>query len=238
MAKGEWERNTGAMAKRTVRSNGGSLISSSNHPTGCAEDLTDDTSTSNCVKCRNVGIEGWSSCPDTSLSSIHIQRSGFNTGTSMGGRGCTRAHERNGTSLFLQCLLFCPWVFHVRDNTGSPTYEASGEEENHSGGKIGCETDMNSIFDSKGRISVSSEDSMGLIPISLLRVTIDSKKKNNIHQSVDWTWILRLKLGRGKIEKCLTLEGREHSSLRLCAFSTCFTSHSWFGDWTLTLTLT
>ncbi len=87
MAKGEWERNTGAMAKRTVRSNGGSLISSSNHPTGCGEDLTDDTSTSNCVECRNVGIEGWSSCPDTSLSSIHIQRSGFNTATSMGGRG-------------------------------------------------------------------------------------------------------------------------------------------------------
>jgi hypothetical protein len=44
---------------------------------------------------------------------------------------------------------------------------------------------MNSIFDSKGRTSVSSEDSMGLIPISLLRVTIDSKKKNNMHQSVD-----------------------------------------------------
>jgi hypothetical protein len=82
-------------------------------------------------------------------------------------------------------LLFCPWVFHIRDNTGLPTYEASGEEENHSGGKIGCEIDMNSIFDSKGRTSVSSEDSMGLIPISLLRVTIDSKKKNNIHQSVD-----------------------------------------------------
>ncbi len=210
MAKGQWERNTGAMAKRTVRSNGGSLISSSNHPTGCGEDPTDDTSMSNCVECRDVGIEGWSSCSDASHSSIHVQRSGFNTATSMGGRGCTRAHERNGTSLFLQCLLFCPWVFHIRDNTGLPTYEASGEEENHSRGKIGCEIDMNSIFDSKGRTSVLSEDSMGLIPTSLLRVTIDSKKKNNVHQSVDWTWILCLKLGRGKREN-MSDTGRERT---------------------------
>jgi hypothetical protein len=51
---------------------------------------------------------------------------------------------------------------------------------------------------------------MGLIPTSLLRVTIDSKKKNNVHQSVDWTWILCLKLGRGKREN-MSDTGRERT---------------------------
>jgi hypothetical protein len=171
------------MAKRTVRSNGGSLISSSNHPTGCGEDPTDDTSTQTVSSAGMLGLKAEAAAQTQVLAAFTykgvastLQR----VWVEEGAQGLMK-----GTSLFLQCLLFCPWVFHIRDNMGLPTYEASGEEENHSGGKIGCETDMNSIFDSKGRTSVSSEDSMGLIPISLLRVTIDSKKKNNIHQSVD-----------------------------------------------------
>jgi hypothetical protein len=45
------------MAKRTVRSNGGSLISSSNHPTGCGEDPTDDTSTQTVSSAGMLGLK-------------------------------------------------------------------------------------------------------------------------------------------------------------------------------------